>query len=202
LPNNSLILLKGNKFMKRFALLTIAASISTAAIAAPETYVIDSNHSMPRFSYSHFGYSTQLSRFDNASGKITIDRAAKTGSVEVTIDTTSVNTGFSLFNEHIQAEDFLNTAKFPKATFISSKMNFDGDKPSTIDGTLTLKGVSKPVTLTVTSFMCMPHPMLKKDACGANASTVVKRTDFNMGKHAPYVGDEVTISLPVEATKQ
>ena len=81
-------------------------------------------------------------------------------------------------------------------------MNFDGDKPSTIDGTLTLKGVSKSVTLTVTSFMCMPHPMLKKDACGANASTVVKRTDFNMGKHAPYVGDEVTITLPVEAIKQ
>jgi len=188
--------------MKRFALLALAASISTAAFAAPETYVIDSKHSMPRFSYSHFGYSTQLSSFDNASGKITIDRTAKTGSVEVTIDTTSVNTGFSLFNEHIQAEDFLNTAKFPKATFISSKMNFDGDKPSTIDGTLTLKGVSKSVTLTVTSFMCMPHPMLKKDACGANASTVVKRTDFNMGKHAPYVGDEVTITLPVEAIKQ
>jgi len=202
LPNNSPILLKGNTFMKRFAILAIAASISNAAIAAPETYVIDSTHSMPRFSYSHFGYSTQLSHFDQASGKITIDRAAKTGSVDVTIDTTSVNTGFPLFNEHIQAEDFLNTAKFPKATFISSKMNFEGDKPSTIDGTLTLKGVSKPVTLTVTSFMCMPHPMLKKDACGANASTVVKRTDFNMGKYAPYVGDEVTISLPVEAVKQ
>lgn len=188
--------------MKRLALLAIAASISTAAVAAPETYVIDGNHTLPRFSYSHFGYSTQLSRFDKTSGKIVLDRAAKTGSVDVTISTTSVNTGVSLFNEHIQGEDFLNTEKFPTATFTSSKVNFVGDKPATIDGTLTLKGISKPVTLTVTSFMCMPHPMLKKEACGANAIVVVKRTDFNMGKHTPYVGDEVTITLPVEAIKQ
>jgi len=188
--------------MKRLAFLTVAATISTAALAAPETYVIDSTHSMPRFSYSHFGYSTQLSRFDKASGKITIDRSAKTGSVNVTIDTTSVNTGFPLFNEHIQGEDFLNTAKYPTATFTSNKVNFDGDKPSTIDGVLTLKGVSKPVTLRVTSFMCMPHPMLKKDACGADATTIVKRTDFNMAKYVPYVGDEVTITIPVEAIKE
>ncbi len=188
--------------MKRFALLAIAASISTAAIAAPETYVIDGNHTLPRFSYSHFGYSTQLSRFDKTSGKIVLDRAAKTGSVDVTISTTSVNTGVALFNEHIQGEDFLNTEKFPTATFTSNKVNFDGDKPATIDGMLTLKGIRKPVTLTVTSFMCMPHPMLKKEACGSNATVVVKRTDFNMGKHTPYVGDEVTITLPVEAIKQ
>ena len=188
--------------MKRFTLLAIAASFTTAALAAPETYVIDGTHSMPRFSYSHFGYSTQLSRFDKASGKITIDRAAKTGSVDVTIETTSVDTGFPLFNEHIQGEDFLSTAKYPKATFTSNKINFEGEKPATIDGTLTLKGVSKPVTLTVTSFLCMPHPMMKKDACGANATTVVKRTDFNMGKYAPYVGDEVTITIPVEAIKE
>jgi polyisoprenoid-binding protein YceI len=188
--------------MKKLGFFVIAACFSSAALAAPETYNIDGKHSQPRFSYSHFGYSTQLSRFDKASGKIVIDKVAKTGAVNVTIDTTSVNTGYSLFNEHIQAEDFLNTAQYPTATFASSKVNFDGDKISTIDGVLTLKGVSKPVTLNVTSFLCMPHPMLKKEACGANATTVVKRTDFNMGKHAPYVGDEVTITLPVEAVKE
>lgn len=188
--------------MKRFALLAVVATISTAALAAPETYVIDGTHTLPRFSYSHFGYSTQLSRFDKTTGKITIDRATKSGSVDVTIDTTSVDTGYPLFNEHIQGEDFLGTAKFPKATFTSSKVNFDGDKISTVDGTLTLKGVSKPVTLTVTSFMCMPHPIVKKNACGANATAVVKRTDFNMSKYAPYVGDEVTITIPVEAIKE
>lgn len=188
--------------MKHLILLAIAATMSTAAIAAPETYIIDSNHSMPRFSYNHFGYSTQLSRFDKATGKVVIDRATKTGSVDVTIDTTSVNTGLALFNEHIQAEDFFNTAKFPTATFVSNKMNFVGDKPVSIDGILTIKGVSKRETLTVTSFMCMPHPMQKKDACGANATVVVKRSDFNMVKHVPYVSDEVTITLPVEAVKQ
>ncbi|HQN64114.1 MAG TPA: YceI family protein [Methylophilus sp.] len=179
--------------------LFFAASI---AIAAPETYIIDTNHSMPRFSYNHLGYSMQLSRFDKISGKIVIDKTAKTGAVDVTIDTTSVNTGSSLFNEHTQAEEFFDTVKHPTATFKSTKMNFKDDKPASVDGTLTIKGISKPVTLNVSSFMCMPHPMKKKDACGANASVVVKRSDFNMGKHAPYVSDEVTVDLPIEAIKE
>lgn len=187
--------------MKRITLLSLAA-ISSAALAAPETYLIDGNHTLPRFSYSHFGYSTQLSRFDKASGKIVLDRQAKTGSVEVTVDTASVNTGYPLFNEHIQGEDFLNTAKYPTATFRSDKLKFDGDKLVAVDGLLTLKGISKPLTLTVTSFQCMPHPMLKKDACGANATAVIKRSDFNMGKYAPHVGDEVTLALPVEAVRE
>lgn len=188
--------------MKRNIMLLGLLLTSNLALAAQETYVIDSNHSKPRFSYNHFGYSTQLSRFDDVAGKIVIDKEAKQGSINVTIQTKSVNTGFALFNEHIQAEDFFDTAKYPTATFASSKLNFKGDKVSTIDGTLTIKGVSKPVTLTVTSFMCMPHPMLKKDACGANANVVVKRSDFNMGKHVPYVSDEVTIDIPVEAIKE
>ena len=188
--------------MKRITLLILIAAFSTTALAAPETYTIDGTHTLPRFSYSHFGYSTQLSRFDKTSGKIVLDRQAKTGSVEVTIDTTSVDTGYPLFNEHIQGEDFLHTAKYPKATFISNKLTFEGENLVAVDGTLTLKGISKPVTLTVTSFQCMPHPMLKKDACGANATTVVKRTDFNMGKYAPNVGDDVTLTIPVEAVKE
>ena len=188
--------------MKHLALLSIVASFSTAALAAPETYVIDSNHTLPRFSYNHLGFSNQLSRFDKTSGKIVLDRQAKTGSVEVIVDTTSVDTGYPLFNEHIQGEDFLDTAKYPTMTFNSNKLKFEGENLVAVDGTLTLKGVSKQVELTVTSFHCMPHPMLKKDACGANATTVIKRTDFNMGKYAPHVGDEVTITIPVEATKE
>lgn len=188
--------------MKRIALLSLVAAFSTAALAAPETYTLDGTHTLPRFSYSHFGYSTQLSRFDKTSGKIVIDRQAKSGSVDVTIDTTSVNTGYPLFNEHIQGVDFLNTAKYPTAKFTSNQLKFKGEQLVAVDGTLTLKGISKPVTLTVTSFQCMPHPMLKKDACGANATAVVNRTDFNMGKYAPNVGDEVTITIPVEAIKE
>lgn len=183
------------------ALLTTAA-LSSTAFAAPETYVIDGSHTFPRFEYSHFGYSVQMSRFDKTSGTITLDRAAKTGSLDVAIDMKSVNTGSPLFNGHIQGEDFLDTGKFPTATFKSSSVKFDGDKLASIDGNLTIKGVTKPVTLTVTAFHCMPHPMTKKDACGANATTKIKRTEFNAGKYAPNVGDEVTLTIAVEAMKQ
>ncbi len=191
--------------MKRFAQLALAtafAATALPALAAPDTFIIDTTHTFPRFSYSHFGYSTQLSRFDKTSGKITIDRAAKTGSVDVTIDMKSVDTGYSVFNSHIQGEDFLDTAKYPTATFKSSKVKFDGDKVVAVDGNLTIKGITKPVTLTVSSFKCMPHPMLKKDACGANATTVIKRTEFNAGKYAPYVSDEVTLDIAVEAVHE
>jgi len=186
---------------KRFAF-TLAASLSAVVYAAPETYVIDTNHTKPRFEYSHFGYSMQLSRFDTTSGTITIDREAKKGSVEVVIDATSVNTGYAVFNGHIQGEGFFDTAKYPRITFKSDNLKFDGDKVTAVDGQLTIKGISKPVTLSLTSFLCMPHPMVKKDACGANATVMVKRSDFNMGKHVPYVSDEVKLTIPVEAIKQ
>jgi polyisoprenoid-binding protein YceI len=191
--------------MKTLTSLSLASAVLFAAgpaLAASETYTLDNNHTFPRFSYSHFGFSTQLSRFNKTTGTIVIDRAAKTGSVDVTIDTTSVDTGSALFNEHIQGPDFLDTAKFPTATFKSSKMAFKGDTPASVSGELTLKGVTKPVTLRIDSFKCMPHPILKKDACGANATAMVKRTEFNMGKYVPNVGDEVTLSIAVEAVKQ
>ncbi|WP_079432794.1 YceI family protein [Zoogloea sp. LCSB751] len=187
--------------MKKLVTLAIATALSSAAFAAPETYTIEGTHTFPRFEYSHFGYSTQLSRFDKTTGTITLDKAAKTGSVDVTIDTTSVNTGYPLFNQHIQGEDFFDTAKYPTITYKSTKVNFDGDKPATIEGNLTIKGITKPVTLTVTSFHCMEHPMLKKPACGANATATIKRTEFNAGKYAPYVGDEVKLTIAVEAYK-
>ncbi|MFZ2268208.1 MAG: YceI family protein [Azonexus sp.] len=180
----------------------ILAAAAVPALAAPETYVLDGGHSFPRFSYSHFGYSTQLSRFDKTTGKIVFDKDAKTGSVDIVIDTTSVNTGSTTFNGHIQGEDFLDTAKYPTATFKSTKVTFAGDKPASIEGHLTLKGVTRPVTLTVTSFQAMPHPMVKKDAIGANATVTVKRSEFNAGKYAPYVGDDVTIDIAVEAIKE
>lgn len=181
--------------------LLLAASIAPA-MAAPETFVVEGTHTFPRFSYSHFGYSTQLSRFNKTSGKVIYDKAAKTGSVDIVIDTKSVDTGYATFDEHIQGEDFLDTAKYPTATFKSTKVNFEGDKPTSIEGLLTLKGVTKPVTLTVSLFHAMPHPMLKKDAIGANAWTVVKRSEFNAGKYAPHVGDEVRIDIAIEAIKE
>lgn len=176
--------------------------VSSSAFAVPETFVLDANHTKPRFEYNHFGYSNQVSRFDTVTGTVTIDRVAKTGSVDVIIDAKSVNTGSALFNGHIQGEDFFDTEKYPTITYKSDKLKFDGDKLVSVEGNLTIKGITKPVTLALSSFMCMPHPMMKKEACGANATAHVKRSDFNMGKHAPYVSDEVTLSIPVESLKQ
>jgi len=185
--------------LKSLATATLLAALVGSSLAAPVTYEVDGTHTFPRFSYSHFGLSTQLSSFSRTSGKVVFDAQARSGSVDITIDMTSVNTGFADFNGHIQAEDFLDTARHPKATFKSTRVVFEGDKPRSIDGVLTIKGVSKPVTLNVTSFLAMPHPMLKKPALGANAHTTIKRSEFNAGKFAPYVGDEVRIDIAIEA---
>lgn len=176
--------------------------LSTTAFAAPETYVIDNAHTFPRFEYNHLGYSTQVNRFDKTKGKIVLDRVAKTGSVNVEIDAKSINTGLPIFNAHLQAEDYFDTAKYPVITFKSDTVKFEGDKVVSVDGDLTIKGVTKPVTLNVTSFNCKPHPMNKKDACGANATTKIKRSDFNAGKGAPAVSDEVILTIPIEAIKE
>jgi polyisoprenoid-binding protein YceI len=187
-----------NTILKLAAIAAISAA-AIPALASPQTYTIDSTHTFPRFSYSHFGMSTQLSKFNKTTGTIVLDKAAKTGSVDVVIDMKSVDTGADVFNGHIQGEDFLDTAKYPTATFKSTKVVFEGDKPAAIEGNLTIKGVTKPVVLKVTNYVNQAHPMMKKDAIGADAHVVVKRTEFNAGKYAPYVGDDVTISIAVEA---
>jgi len=188
--------------VKSSAVLVLLAALAGPAFAAPVTYSLDPNHSFVRFSYSHFGFSTQLSRFDKVTGTVTLDAATHAAGVDVTIDTQSVSTGSALFNQHIQGADFLDTAKFPTATFKSTAVKFDGDRPVSIEGNLTIKGVTRPVTLTVTSFKHAPNPMMQKDEIGADATTVIKRSDFNAGKYAPNVGDDVTISVAIEALAQ
>ncbi len=190
------------KLTRLFAAAALASAFATQAFAAPETYGVEPNHTYANFSYTHMGLSTQISKFSKTMGTVTYDKAAKTGAVDVTIDMTSVDTGSNLFNGHIQGADFLDTAKFPTATFKSTKVVFSGDKPASIEGMLTIKGITKPVTLTVTHFVNMEHPMAKKDAIGANATTVIKRTEFNAGKYAPAVGDDLTLTISLEAIKQ
>ena len=185
-----------------FAATALASAFATTAFAAPATYGVEPNHTYANFSYNHMGLSTQISKFSKTSGTVVYDKAAKTGSVDVTIDMKSVDTGSNLFNSHIQGADFLDTEKFPTATFKSTKVVFDGDAPSTIEGNLTIKGVTKPVVLKVSHFANIAHPMMKKDAIGANASTQIKRSDFGAGKYAPLVGDEVTITISLEAIQQ
>ena len=185
--------------LKSLAALTALAAFSAAAQAVPSTYNIDNSHTYPHFTYSHLGYSIQTHKFDKTSGKVVMDFDAKTGSVDVTIDANSVNTGFPLFNEHLRGEDYFDTARHPAITFKSNSMKFKGNTPVSLTGDLTVKGVTRPVTLEVTHFKCMPHPMLKAPACGGNATTKVKRSEFNMGKGVPFVSDEVTLTLAIEA---
>lgn len=184
--------------------LALIAALSAPAFAAPETYVISEayGHTFPSFSWNHLGYSTQSARFDKTSGTVSLDLAAEQASVDVSIDTKSVNTGSALFNEHIQAEAYFDTSKFPTATFKSTAVKFKAGVPATIDGVLTIKGISKPVTLTVNRFKNAMHPLARKDAIGADASVVVKRSEFNMSQAVPFVSDEVTISIAFEALKK
>jgi polyisoprenoid-binding protein YceI len=181
--------------------LALTAALSASALAAPVTYVPDPNHTFVRFSYNHLGFSTQLSRFDKTTGTVTFAPAAKSAAVDLVIDAKSVDTGSELFNGHIQGADFLDTADFPTATFKSTAVKFDGEAPVSIDGVLTVKGVSKPVTLTVTSFKHGPN-MQKKDQIGANGTTILKRSDFKMDKYVPLVSDEVTVTVAIEAAAQ
>ncbi|KAF7600743.1 MAG: polyisoprenoid-binding protein [Candidatus Dactylopiibacterium carminicum] len=187
--------------MKKILLSLALLAATGSSFAAPEIYVIDPTHTFPVFEYNHFGLSKQKHGFDKTSGQIVLDREARTASVDVVIDAKSVNTGIPVFNGHLQDEDFFDTAKYDSIRFKSTRVKFEGDQPVAVEGELTLKGVTKPVTLTITHFTAQQHPMMKKDAVGANATATIKRSDFNMGKFAPYVSDEITLYLAVEAIK-
>jgi polyisoprenoid-binding protein YceI len=191
-----------NLVTRRLATAVLAMGLVAPAFAAPVTYVIDPSHTFPRFSYNHLGLSTQLSRFNQTSGTVVYDKAKQAASVDVVIDMKSVDTGFATFNEHIQAADFLDTAKYPTATFKSTRVTFKDGTPIAIDGNLTIKGITRPVTLQVNRFVNTMHPMQKKDAIGADASATIRRSEFNAGQYVPAVGDEVTISIALEAVQQ
>ncbi|HEX4025651.1 MAG TPA: YceI family protein [Steroidobacteraceae bacterium] len=179
------------------ALSVLAVAYATSAFAAPTTYQFDPNHSYVRFSYNHMGFSTQQQRFNKVTGSVTYDPQAQSGSTDVVIDLKSVDTGSPL-SEHLQGTDFFNTAQYPTATFKSTSVRFRGGEPVAIEGNLTIKGVTRPVTLTVTHFKQGTN-MMKKAAIGADAVGHIKRSEFNLGKFAPMVSDEVTITVDFEA---
>jgi polyisoprenoid-binding protein YceI len=185
--------------MKKLAFLYLALAFSGAAFGASGSYVIDPLHSFARFEYNHWGYTTVGGRFDKTSGKIAIDTDKKTGSVDVVIDARSVSAGSDEFNTHLQGPDYFDTAKHPTITFKSNTFTFEGDRLDRVEGDLTIKSITKPVTLVLTSFLCKMHPLFKKDYCGANATAKIKRSDFNAGKYAPFVADEVLLSISLEA---
>jgi polyisoprenoid-binding protein YceI len=184
----------------KLVLATLALA-AAPAFAAPESYTIDSRHTFPVFEVGHLGYSLQRGRFNQTTGKIVVDAAAKTGSVELVIDAASIDMGIEKWDAHMKGEDFFNVAKYPSITFKSSKLMFSGDKVTGAEGELTLLGVTKPVKVALTEFNCAMHPYAKKMACGGNATAAIKRSEFDMTYGVPGIGDDVKLMIPVEAFK-
>lgn len=190
---------------RRLAAATVALALAIIAgrAAAEDTYTIDPVHSQPIFEVRHMGFSLQRGSFGKATGKVTLDRAAKKGSVEVTIDTASIKTIDPRLDTHVKSEDFFNVARYPTMTFKSTNFTFEGDRVVGMDGELTLLGVTKPVTLKVANDVCGEHPMNKKPMCGAEATTTIKRSEWGMKYGIPKaVSDEVKLTIPIEAYKE
>lgn len=183
----------------------LIAALTAAAVALPgyaaDSYTVDPAHTFPSFEVTHFGYSTQRGRFNKTSGKITLDRTAKTGTVDIAIDVASVNTGMPQLETHLRGESFFDAAKNPVIAFRSKDLKFNGDTLVAVNGDLMIRGFIKPVTLNVTGFRCAPHPMLKVETCGADANVTIKRSDFGMNFMVGPVSDDVKLLINVEAIK-
>ena len=194
--------------MSRIAIGLVAAAFAAPVAAAPESFTIDPFHSHPHFTVNHLGFMDMTGRFDKMSGKITMDGAAKTGAVELAIETASISTGDSdkgsrprSRDEHLRSPDFFNVAEFPRMTFKGTAAKWTGDFPAAVEGQLTLLGVTKPVTLTVEKWRCGPDPRTqgKRYMCGGNATGTIKRSDFGMKFGIPGVSDEVKLLIGLEA---
>jgi polyisoprenoid-binding protein YceI len=187
------------------SVMTTLAAVALTAAALPSqaaTYAIEPGHTYVTFEAMHFGTSTNRGRFDKKQGTVEFDAAAKTGKVSVTIDMNSISTGFELFNSHLKGDNFFNAAKYPTAKFEGDKLVFAGDKVSEVPGQLTLLGKTKPVTLKAKNFNCYDNPMLKREVCGGDFSTVIKRSDWGMSYGLPGIPDDITLVIQVEAVKQ
>jgi polyisoprenoid-binding protein YceI len=194
--------------MKRLTLGALALALPLAAAAAPESYTLDPYHTYPHFAVEHLGVSLMWGRFDTSSGRFTLDRAAKKGTLELTVETASLTTGDNekgarprSRDEHLRSADFFNVVEFPRMTFKAGDVQFSGDNPTEITGQLTLLGVTRPLTLKLEHWVCKDHPVSRKPMCGGNASGTLKRTDFGMKYAVPAVGDEVRLYVEFEGYK-
>jgi polyisoprenoid-binding protein YceI len=193
--------------MKRTAL-AVALAAPLAAAAQAESYTIDPIHSFVYFSIDHYGINNLYGRFNKSAGKYTIDRAGKKGTLELTIEAASIDTGDlekgsrpRTRDDHLRSADFFNVAEFPRITYRATGVKFAGDNPAEIEGQLTMLGVSKPVTLKVERWGCRDNPFNKRPMCGANVSASFKRSDFGMKYGIPGIGDEIRLMANVEAYK-
>lgn len=176
----------------------LSAVLSISAFAA-DSYTVDSRHTFPSFEVNHLGFSTQRGRFNTTRGKFVLDRQAKSGTADITIETASIDTGLDKLEEHLRGPDFFNSAQFPFMTFRAGKLSFNGDALAKAEGEITLLGVTRPLVLNVVHFRCGLHPMLKREVCGADLSGSLKRSDFGMKYGLPAVGDDVRLLIQVEA---
>jgi polyisoprenoid-binding protein YceI len=192
-------------FRHAFITLAALATLGGAATAHAQStaYAVDPTHTFASFEVLHFGTSTIRGRFDKKEGTVQFDRAAKTGSVDITIHTPSVNTGVAGFDKHLVSKDFFNAGEFPTARFVSERLSFSGDKVSEVTGTLTLLGKTAPVVLKATNFNCYQSPILKREVCGGDFETTIDRTQWGMNTYVPagQRGD-VRLVVQVEAVKQ
>jgi polyisoprenoid-binding protein YceI len=188
--------------MNRIVLASLAALLGASAFAAPVTYTLDPNHTYPSFAADHFGgLSVWRGKFDATSGKVVYDKDAKSGSIEVTVDMSSVDFGMPKLNEHAKSAEIFDAAKYPTATYTGKFTKFSGATPTEAEGTLTMHGVTKPVTLKIDSFKCMQNPMSKKEVCGADASATLNRAEFgvNFGDKFGFK-QEVKLQIQVEGS--
>ena len=185
------------------AMAAVSSMLATMAQAQSASYALDPAHTYVTFEIAHFGTSTNRGRFDKKEGTVQLDKAAKTGKVEVTIDSTSINTGSAAFDKHLKSADFFDAAKYPTIKFTGDKFTFNADKVSQIAGNLTLLGKTQPVTLKATQFNCYTNPMLKREVCGGDFETTIDRTQFGMNYGLDWgFPKEVRLIIQAEAIKQ
>ncbi|MBU3694976.1 MAG: YceI family protein [Rhodocyclaceae bacterium] len=187
--------------MRTPTLAVAALALLTAGPARADSYAIDPRHTFPSFEISHLGFSTQRGRFNKSAGSVKYDRAAQTLSAEIQIDAASVDTGLEKLEEHLRGPDFFNAESFPEIIYRANSARFDGERPVVLVGEFTLLGVTRPLNLTLNNFRCGIHPKLQREVCGADASAVIKRSDFGMTYGLPAIGDSVRLLIQVEAVK-
>ncbi len=190
-------------FKKKLILTALIAGAALPAFAVVEKYAIDPMHTYPSLEFSHMGISVWRGKFDKTRGNITLDRAAKTGTVDVVVDVGSIDFGLAAMDDKARSDDFFNVAKYPTATY-KGTIKFVGDTPKTVEGTITLMGVTRPVTLSINSMKCIPHPLLKKELCGADAEGELNWSEYGMksSKYGEGEAGRVHLRIQVEALKQ
>lgn len=189
--------------MKTFLIAAAALAASTLVHAESAVYAADPMHTFVNFEIKHFGTSTLRGRLDRKEGSVTINRAAKSGKAEFTIDMSSVSTGVAALDTHLKSKDFFNAAEAPTAKFVGDKFTFDGAKVTSVAGTLTLAGKTQPVTLMASNFNCYENPMLKREVCGGDFETTIVRSQYGVSYGLNYgIPDNVRLLIQVEAVKQ